>query len=194
MTTTASNKSLTYFISYGILGGPLKGRVMCQRLNSFGLIPVKAAAEADIIIAHSAGCWLIDPAAHPKLVIYIGLPVKTASLKMFMLATKMINRYSVGPRHRFNHAWWGIFYGITRARRNMTIIRRARTATIPEFAHAQHVLAANQYDPWLKTARYATLMATKPWAFISLSGSHDNIWEEPEKYCEIVEHYARLLA
>ncbi|MDB5169448.1 MAG: hypothetical protein JWO41_804 [Candidatus Saccharibacteria bacterium] len=186
-------KPVTYYISYGILGGSLKGKIMRRQLNKAGMAPVKSATEADIIIAHSAGCWLIDPRAHPRLVFYVGLPLRAANLKMFMTATRTINQYSVGPRHRFNHAWWGLFYGFSRAKRNLYIIRHAKTATISDFSDAQQVMIGNRYDPWLETPRMSELMDSKPWAFVSLSGSHDNIWEEPEKYCEIIEHYAKLL-
>jgi len=71
---SSSNKLTSYFISYGLGGGSWHSRGFQRLLGRSGYWPVEAN-ESDVIIAHSAGCWLIPPTAKPKLVIYVGLPL-----------------------------------------------------------------------------------------------------------------------
>lgn len=111
-----------------------------------------------------------------------------------MKATRLINQHSVGVKHQFNHAWWAAWYGITRLPRNLKIVLLAKNASVVTFQNAQTICINNRYDPWLETPSLNDLLRDTQWAFIGLSGSHDNIWEEPEKYTEVIKQYARLLA
>jgi predicted RNA binding protein YcfA (HicA-like mRNA interferase family) len=70
----------------------------------------------------------------------------------------------------------------------------AKHATPVILPEASYVLIANRYDPWPRSKQLDRFLETRGWSFISLPGSHDDIWQHPERYAPIIDHYARLLA
>src|SRR5664279_3252414 len=77
MTATDSSyrPAATYGIVYGFLGGPAQGRKLDALLEAQDLKPAAKTQEADILIAHSAGCWLIPRNAKARLVVFVGMPL-----------------------------------------------------------------------------------------------------------------------
>ncbi|HEY5442509.1 MAG TPA: hypothetical protein VIJ68_03155 [Candidatus Saccharimonadales bacterium] len=79
--------------------------------------------------------------------------------------------------------------------RNRDIIRGAKQArAATEVPGARAVFIANRNDPWPRPKNLQTYMDSRDWAFISLPGTHDDIWEHSDDYAAIIDHYARLLA
>ena len=198
-TVSKTKPKLTYAISYGFLGGPSHSRTFRKNLRKLGYTPATAAGQADIVIAHSAGCWLVPPNSSAKLLIYIGMPLAQA----FPHETfKAARRENIKAFIRHFHVWRGVvigffscYYALVQPLRNRDIVRgtkKARHAT--ELPDAQSVFIANSNDPWLYSKKLHAYLKTRDWAFIGLPGSHNDIWEHSERYAAIIDHYARLLA
>lgn len=109
-TSSETKVGLRYAISYDLAGGLVHAREINKLLCQSGYEAAVTMDEADIIIAHLAGCWLIPESAKPKMVLYVSMPL------------------------------------------------------------------------------------AQDWAFISLPGLHDDIWEYSEYYVPIINYYAELLA
>jgi hypothetical protein len=197
--TNSPAEPLTYAISYGFLGGPAHSRQMRKRLRKLGYVQAPSIKRADIVIAHSAGCWLVPPSASAKLLVYIGMPLVQAYPHQTFKAAR---RQNIRAFIRHFHLWRGITigfysfcYGLVQPRRNRNIIRGAKQArTATELPGAHTVFIANRDDPWLYSDSLRTYTKTRDWAFIGLPGSHNDIWEYSERYSAIIDHYARLLA
>lgn len=189
----SSNKSPTYFISYGLGGGPWHSRAFRRLLGRSGY-QLSQVNEADIIIAHSAGCWLIPPTAKPKLVIYVGMPLAAdqpgRTLTQANLASLRHGRLPGSVAGKLKN----IYYWLRQPRRNLAIAQHPEIGQPVYFDGVPAVFLANHYDPWPKSEKLADFMDDHPWAFISLAGAHDDIWQHPEPYIRIIEAYARLLA
>ncbi|HXE10346.1 MAG TPA: hypothetical protein VN554_02870 [Verrucomicrobiae bacterium] len=193
----ADKKKPTYAISYGFLGGPAHSRRLRSMLHKQGLLPTRNLQEADIIIAHSAGCWLIPSGSSARLVIFIGMPLAQANRgKAYRQAN--ISNFTNSCKDLKLFSWitgvcldW--YYALIQPRRNWTIIRRSRRAVPSVVPTAAHIFISNRYDPWPKSEQLDKLIRSKEWTFVEFPGSHEDIWRHPERYASIISHYARLL-
>ncbi len=191
------SKPLTYHINYGFVGGPRKSKAMRRHLQSAGLQQAESANTADIIIAHSAGCWEISDSAQPRLVVYIGLPLADPTLRTSLKSNAQTFGRVIGAghfKHLRRHVTLSMYYLAREPRRNMRIIRRAKQLKVKVFPDAQSVMIMNQHDPWPRAPELGDLMQYEAWAYVGLPGTHDSIWEDSQLYAQIIEHYARLLA
>jgi hypothetical protein len=188
-------------ISYGIFGGPLHSSEMVAQLRAAGYEVTDDLTLADTIIAHSAGCWNIPKSASPKLILLIGVALsQTSPYKIFFRAAGSNAGAFIKNRHLLHGlalCCKSLFYAISQPRRNLRIIMRAPNAKLTEFSGAKIVCIANHFDPWPNEANVSEFIHDPNkhnWAFLSLPGSHDNIWEDPAIYVAIMDIYARLLA
>lgn len=195
---SSSKPPVTYDILYGFLGGPAHSRKLRKLLEQQGLRQVKQSEEPDILIAHSAGCWLVPEASAARLVVSIGMPLlqkkpgrtfrqaNRRNVMTFIKDFRIFKGLAIGM--------YCVYYGVKQPDRNRSIVKQVNHGSLHIPARAEHVFIANRHDPWPQSDQLTEFIQTKDWAFIGLPGSHDDIWEHPERYAAIIRHYARLLA
>jgi hypothetical protein len=180
-------KGPTYFISYGFLGGAGHSRRLRRLLTASGYHPAKSMNEADIIIAHSAGCLLLEAHVQAKLILLIGMPLADGpGWRTFIRATQGLvqKHFLKWPPLALSSA----FHGLTQLQRSLMIATNIKKLPLPE--HDTHIIfIANRYDPWPKSRQLDELLDKKLWAFASLPGIHDDIYVHPEHYTAIINHY-----
>jgi hypothetical protein len=196
MARTASKRRTepSFAISYGLGGGTLHARQFNRRLRQAGYHKARQLQEADIIIAHSGGCWLIPKTAQPRLVVYIGMTLAQERPSQTFLANKALMAKHSRRARRLKTMAKNTYYILRQPRRNMNMVRQAKTAKPVVFPDCPTVFIANRHDPWPKDRQIQNYLDRYDWAFINLPGAHDDIWEHPERYIAIIDHYARLLA
>ncbi|HVS58217.1 MAG TPA: hypothetical protein VHD60_00565 [Candidatus Saccharimonadales bacterium] len=201
VSTASQTKPLTCAISYGFLGGPAHSRRLRQLLSAKGYNCTADLEHADIILAHSAGCFLIPSDAHPKLVVYVGMPLAQDKAQSAWAKANHANIMAafrdkaVTKVIKITLLSW--YYGLRQPRRNWNILRTIKTATPSLPPGAAIAFIVNRYDPWPlgdTLQQYIQSNEGRQWTFMSLPGSHDDIWERPETYVAIIDYYARLLA
>lgn len=62
------------YIEYGWPEGKWHGKLLTKSLIASGYVMATSSSEADIIIAHSAGCYMIPPDSKAKVMLLIGIP------------------------------------------------------------------------------------------------------------------------
>lgn len=67
-------KSRSVAIIYGLNEGPFMGRKLVAALRKAGHLVVNDPREADVVIAHSGGCFIVPQPRAGQRVIMIGLP------------------------------------------------------------------------------------------------------------------------
>jgi len=199
MEHTKSPKTITFAISYGFVEGAAHGRKISKLLEQAGFSPAKSLSSADIIIAHSAGCWLLPDNAKPKLMLYIGMPLPLTSAQKVWLKANWLNMKSFLAKGHILKILMGAglntYYALRHPRRSLDIIQGAKTAEPTVFAGAYTIFIANQHDPWPRSERlFDYIHGKERWAFLSLPGSHNNIWQHPDYYVDLIKNYAELLA
>lgn len=197
MTDTNSRaKHLTFAINYGFASGPVHSKKLRKLAAQAGFKPAPIT-KADIVIAHSAGCWLLPSDIRPKLIIYVGMPLATGRAQHIWLRANLASFKEGNTRHNLSTRVKNTYYGLRQPRRNLRIVREAKhkIGHPTLFSNVLAVFIANRRDLWPKSdTRQAALLAEQQWAFISLPGNHDDIWEKPERYVAIMEHYGKILA
>jgi hypothetical protein len=186
-------RKLDVAISYGLAGGPLCSRHLRQNLKESGFNVTSNLDKADIIIAHSAGCWLLPKMSQAQLVIYVGMPINQEDPFKTLLSanSQMLNGSSL--KRSLIIRLWSWYYWLTKPLLNLRIVRMAKTAEPVILSKAQSVFLANRYDPWTKGKKINQYVKKYHWAFIGLPGDHDDIWQSEAKYIAIISHYAGLL-
>lgn len=189
----SSKAKYTYTIYYGLAGGPIHSRSLRAELVKAGFTSAPKD-QGDIIIAHSAGCWQIPATSKPKLVVYIGMPLANeAPSKTWRKATKMALIKNPVMRTLKIYAK-NTFYILTQPRRNLKIITSASSSSPVIFKNVPTIFIANQFDPWPISSKLDEFTFSKECIFINLPGSHDDLWDHPDNYVDIIKKYAELLA
>lgn len=198
MENIESSRPLTFAISYGFVEGSFHALKLDRLLKKAGFVPAKNMHDADIIIAHSAGCWLIPNNAKPKLVIYVGMPLPlTSAQKTWLKSNWLSMRLFISKGHVFQMLRIGLlntYYALLQPRRSLDIIHGSKSAQPVIFPDSSTVFIANRHDPWPRSKQLDNYVESNGWSFLSLPGSHNNIWQHPIYYVDIIKKYARLLA
>ena len=183
----------SFAVSYGFTEGNLHSRRLRKQLRAMGFRQAPLAS-ADIIVAHSTGCCLIPQSAQPKLVIYIGMPLVMARPRKAWVQANLANFKDGHIMHNIAIRLKNTGTGLRHPWRNVSMLRKPIIGIPSLFPKAQSVFIANRDDPWPRGPELDSFIASKPWAFISLSGAHDNVWNDSIQYLNIINHYAKLLA
>jgi hypothetical protein len=176
------------------MGGPGHSRTFRKLMIQAGFQPT-VITMADIILAHSAACWLIPETARPKVVTYVGMPLVMARPRDTWIRASLLSLRRGQLMQQLHTRSHNTYYAFRQPIRNFGIMRHPKIAQPVIFPTAQTLFVANRYDPWPRGPSLKTFLTTKPWVFIGMPGSHENIWEDPRNYVTILNHYAkRLLA
>lgn len=188
-TTDSSKKQRTYAICYGLAGGSLHSRKFRRFMRQAGFVLIEDALKADIIVAHSAGCWLIEKGGRPKLVVYVGMPLTMARRQATWFQANLTD-FRRAPIRSAKVRVVNGYYSLSQPHRNIDILRHPKIGQPVIVPKAQAVFIANHYDPWPKTPKIGNFVRDHDWIYINMPGAHDDIWEHPARYVEIISHYA----
>lgn len=196
-TNTHSNKSqLTYAVSYGLFSGPAHGKRLQAAMKKAGYHEVSRQTDADIIIAHSAGCWQVTPGKTTQLIVYVGMPFALERpLKTWYAATSAMLKIMPGStdkkwlRYVARH---NLAFVFRQPLRNWRIIRNAKKPhRLP--MGIPSILVINEDDVWTHSPAMETHIQKHDWDFVGLPGSHNDIWQHPDRIVAIINHHAKLL-
>lgn len=196
MATPSKKHKPTYAVSYGLFSGKAHGKRLHAAMQKAGYEEVLSQMDADIIIAHSAGCWQVTPSSNTKLIIYVGMPFALERpLKTWYTATSAMFKIMPGSADK---AWLryvarhNLGFVFRQPLRNLRIIRSAKKPhTLP--SGIPSILVINQDDVWTHSATLETHVEKHDWDFVGLPGSHNDIWQHPERIVAIINHHAKSL-
>jgi hypothetical protein len=185
--------SLKVKILYGIFGGEHIGKRLRTALREAGYTPVTDTNEADVILAHSAGCfWLENTPAHQKLILIDPpyWPGKTIRQRAHDRARSnlrpLVHGYSL--RYWIGRNLWGAYYALFDLKRNRRIMNYAEHYNLPDIIRDHTVLLVrNQHDDWL-TPDLGHLKKVNPTLrIVELPGDHDDISQYPKRYVDLIQ-------
>lgn len=183
-------------IEYGILSGKLSGARLERALRSAGYELVDDALQAEVILAHSAGCFWLPEAPSGKKLVLIDPPYwpdksireRARSQRRANLQFRQFG-YSFFPWFRRN--LWGLYYVVRDIRRSLRIVRYAREFNLENTirTHDHILLVRNHSDTWL-TPEYARLkQLNHTLETVELPGSHEDLTHHPERYVELLQSH-----
>jgi hypothetical protein len=181
------------FIFYGFAEGTKLTNRLAPALRAHNIEITENTDDADIIVTHSAGCFLLAK-KYPKKIIVMTNPVCGPRRRLPIVITKKIwSDFYYCAGHKQLLIWmrktlWNLFYIVARPRRNILMFEKAKQyeQSLPEVAAKQVVVLNNRLDPWAKCIPEDEILA-KHYTFVTRPGCHDDLWLNPKRYLDILQ-------
>ncbi len=164
------------------------GRQFEQACTQSGLTITKDPAAADIIFAHSGGCYLIPTQNRAQHIVLVGIAYWPGRPWLFATTIKVWREgrlyRQLGQSGKWAQKW--LFH--IRYANFLTGLRMARNRSFekPWNSAQKQFIIRNQHDvyccPDLVNAPF-----NGPRAFLSLPGEHDDCWQNPERYVDLLQ-------
>ncbi len=157
-----------------------------------GLQLTEDAASADVLVAHSAGCYALPGRSRAKLILLIGLPywpgrplissiIHNALLDMPMQVSSWGVLFWLKLRL---HNW---VYGFAHPVHHIKIWRSSRKALDLASAGAKVVVIRNEQDVFCGPETEKYLEKFNKVEYIQLPGLHEDCWRFPEQYVTLIK-------
>jgi hypothetical protein len=181
----------TVCIVYGFAEGPRVGRALQVALTEAGFTVVQDPAQADIIFAHSGGCFVLPTKHRAKLIIFTGLSYWPGKPLLVSIAQKTWHDLQAHRRAGQLRAWlkktgWNLVYA-GKVHHNARMLRGMRQGTAWQATADRMIVVRNTHDAFCAPDITAMPFShAKPIA-IELIGEHDDCWLHPAPYVSIVK-------
>ena len=188
MTSQKAQHRQTVAIITGFAEGHLTARRMRKELAARGFRNTKDSAGADIIIAHSGGCFIIPPYAAAKLIICINPPhwpgksLRKSGLEKLQISfssskankalgiffkAQLRNIFYLWDIPRYRKMWRGIKDGTAwRLQMKIVLIRNEN----------------DTFSPGSDSLPFETDIIV-----VEVPGGHDDCWDNPAPYIDVLE-------
>lgn len=186
-------KQQTLCIIYGLNEGPALSKRLRRHAEQRGFVITADAGAADVLISHSGGCFFVGE--KPAKIILIANPVCGLRRSMpFVVTKKIFLDFIDCLRTRKIHLWlhktgWNIIYMFTKFGPNLRMILAATPfrSSLPQTNAEKTFVINNQTDPWAFCVPGAAIAERPNYTYMTLPGSHDDLWIHPEKYLDIIQ-------
>lgn len=175
-------------ILYGINEGPATGKRLVKALTQAGFSITTDPETADIIFAHSGGCFLIPPRNRAKHVVLVGIAYWPHRPWLLATVRKSWREAALYYReHRLSHLAykWSCYLRYANLK---SALRMAfnRSAAKPWNSKQPQIIIRNRHDVYCCAEVYE-MPFRGPRTFISLPGEHDDCWDHPERYVYLLQ-------
>lgn len=172
---------------YGWSEGSWQSKKFRKYLERHGYT-ISNPKDADIIIAHSSGCYLVPEKNAAKQVILIGLPYWPGK----SLFTSVLQNIKVGVS---NHSrgtdifWWinkmshNLWYIVARPKASYDVLSKHRVENLPQ---NNVTLVRNTDDTFCHKDINKILPQCQKYNFVEIPGDHEDCWLHPEKYVPLI--------
>jgi len=165
-----------------------------KALAQHGFTTVANPRDADVVIAHSGGCYHVTLGLRPEQLLILIAPTywpgRSLMLRSQSMSLQMLRAIRRGnePIHQINKNIHNIFFLFWHASKNLAMVHHARQYNLEqELQHPNTILIRNQNDPWL-TPNFRDLKRfNKNLRLVELPGDHDDVWLHPEPYIDLIE-------
>lgn len=161
---------------------------LLRALEYAGYRTTRNPYEADIIIAHSGGCFLVPNDLPAQQVIMIGLTHWPGKSIVRALIEKNWADFRLHRRARNIRTWlhkfsWNLLY-FWNMPHNVAMLRGRRRG---DFWQAKHVALIRNKEDSFCTPDIKSLPFVHAPKFVELPGQHDDIWLHSERYTNIIK-------
>jgi hypothetical protein len=159
-------------------------------LVSRGFAISKNPQTADVLIAHSGGCFVVPENHSAKLILLIGLPywpgkslAQCVIEKNIMALKTAIRTHALGTFLR--KLPWHVLYMINMIR-NVRMLGGYKSGAVWRTNSPKTILVRNRYDANC-TEDPGEFKFQHNTALLSLPHEHDDCWDHPELYTDVVQ-------
>jgi len=186
----------TVAIIYGFGEGEWHGRVLRRALQAANFVVSHEPTTADIVIAHSAGCFYLPEERNDQLTMLIGPGYWPGKSIAVCFIQKIVRDFKDYQRRDMTISWFyktlrNSLYIIGGGHKTLLMIRNARRQNFYAALRNKRVfIVRNHDDPWLTPDAESLLHDKAAFSFYELPGQHDDCWINPEPYiCLLQSEY-----
>jgi hypothetical protein len=176
----------TVCILYGACEGQRIARRFIVALEASGFVLTHDPLTADIIFAHSGGCYVVPVRHRAQLILLVGLSGTPGIANLRKAWLDFRTQHRAGTLKQFaTKTFWNALY-FWNMPQNWRMWRGWRRGAQRALTH---VVAIRNRDDRTAPAELAHFHFDHPPALISFPGQHDDCWEHPEPYIHIIQKY-----
>ena len=182
-------------IVHGWAEGPWQSQDFVSCLENAGFSLADNPAAADVVVAHSAGCFLVPENINAQLIMLIGLPFwpgkpLPASLmqKLVLEAKQHQKRHNLGWfANKLAHNTW---YILARPKSFWSFFKNRHSLKLPKAsAGLKVVLVRNKDDRFCTPKVMELLPMAEDYNFVEMPGIHDDCWIDPAGYVDLIRQH-----
>ncbi len=147
--------------------------------------------EADILVGHSSGCYLIPKVTDSKTVFLIGLPYWPGRTLFSSIVRKLAGEISYHRRNK-GLGWWlnkilhNTWYILSRPSATYFGITKHRPENLPDGMKNKVLLVRPSDDTFCHPYVIKLLPGANNYKFIEVPGAHDDCWVNPKPYINLL--------
>ncbi len=176
---------MTVYIAYGWPEGNKHSKQFRKILKDSGYQISNHSKEADIIVAHSAGCYMLPADLKAKVILLIGLP--NWPNKPLIRCTNEKVRQEIKDSYWFKKTFWHLIYAVSQPIRPLIVYKNYKRKYLPEFKNSQVILIHNRFDTFMQKEASNQLAQKRNWPLKQLDGQHDDLWQNTQSYLAIIK-------
>jgi hypothetical protein len=181
-----------------IIGGFTEGdhhaHHFVQVLERQGFSITKRLQDADIIVTHSGGCFLLPENLAGKTVIIVSPPCDYHdSLFKNTLRKIGLDYHAHRDLKRLKHfvhktSWSGLYF-FTHGKQHWQMLHQMPKSgtNLPHIKAQKTMVITTKDDPWSSHISPTTITKNPSYIFLNLAATHDDIWMHPERYVAIIQ-------
>ena len=176
-------------ILYGFCEGSQTGKRFEASARQAGFEIVKDARTADVIVAHSGGCYLVPEKNSATKILLVGpscWPGKPLPMAFLQKFYRDFKAHSQDDALRFwcHKTLWNSVY-VWNVWANWRMLLAMKLFMYRQFDPATAVIVRNANDTFV-TPNVANLPFASNIQIVNLPGEHDDLWTYPEKYINLM--------
>ena len=191
----SNNRLRTVAIVHGWAEGEWQSQIFRRLLENSNFHYIRDVERADIIVAHSSGCFLVPTNVNAQLIILVGPPYWPGRLLAVSVILKLFKEIT---HHRKNQqlSWWAnklihnIWYIFSQPQDTYNAMTKHKLQNLPD-GRRHHVVMVRPDDDTFTHPHIDQVVGDPNYAYVSVPGSHDECWIDPQAYVELIKRFAR---
>ncbi len=182
----------TFAISHGWSSGKWHTKRFREALIEAGFRPIKNIAEADIIIAHSAGCYKLPKELRAKLIVLIGVPYwPSQSILARLFRNKRADWSKIITQQGFWYAvqkltWQAIYVILKPGLTFIGFLNHKRLHFFENIKDKRVILIRNEEDNLSSPDLIDSVKHYKNVHYVKMPGVHDDYYTNPKPYVDLI--------
>lgn len=178
-------------IIYGWAEGPWHGKRLRAELKKSGYTVTRSIKHADILIAHSGGCFLLPESGNANLILLIGLPYWPKKSPLRSMREKV--KDELRDLYWYKKTVCNGYYFLSRPKKLLKVSYKWKKQLFPNHETAEIIAIRNQKDSFAHPTDTNALAQERGWKLQLFDGGHDDIWKNPKPYVRLLNDSYKLL-
>jgi hypothetical protein len=185
--------TLSFCFVIGWTEGYWQTKKFRKLLTEAGFEAISNAVEADILITHSLGCFLIPKNFDAKIVLLINPPYWPHRTGIYSVAEHFVAGFKMA-KGQGAVSWWlnkilhNNWYFISKPKLTYYALTQRQLSNLPAKTKARRIiLIRNKGDSFCHPDIQKLLPKTKEYRFVQFDGDHEDCWLNPQPYVDLIQ-------